>query len=150
MSDNVLRFLPTRPDHVPPDNGMELSLERLRQAFPDAQRVDAERFDSITFIDAGGNLEATYCPLCGAELDQGWWLDAMDRASEQDFARLAVTVPCCDAVTDLNELRYHWPQGFARVVLEVLNPGTDRVPEALLAELRVLVGCELRLVRAHY
>lgn len=80
----------------------------------------------------------------------GWWPDAMDRAHGRHFADLAVTVPCCGAATSLNDLRYDWPAGFARFVLEATNPGVPELPDAALAELERRLGAPLRVVRAHY
>ena len=75
----------------------------------------------------------------------------MDRAAADDFEALAVTLPCCGASSTLNDLVYHWPAGFARYVLEAMNPGPAGFldPEQL-AQLQLDLGCELRQINAHY
>jgi len=74
----------------------------------------------------------------------------MDRASEGRFADLSVVLPCCGVVASLNDLRYEWPAGCARFVLEAMNPGGPALSAAQVAQLEQLVGCPLRLIRAHY
>jgi hypothetical protein len=50
----------------------------------------------------------------------------------------------------LNELRYDWPAGFARVVLEAMNPDVPDLPATALAELAQRLGAHLRVIWAHY
>jgi hypothetical protein len=42
------------------------------------------------------------------------------------------------------------PQGLARFVVDVMNPGKSEVSAYLEARLRETLGCELRFVWAHY
>lgn len=49
----------------------------------------------------------------------------MSRASVSGFANLMIVMPCCDGVTSLNSLRYEWPAGFARFILQAMNPGIE-------------------------
>ena len=105
--------------------------------------------ERVEFVDQGGNFEGVYCPVCGADLGE-WWPAAMDRAHAGHFADLAVTAPCCGAALSLNDLRYEWPAGFARFVLEAMNPGVPDLPATTLAELEQRLGAPLRVIWAHY
>ena len=41
--------------------------------------------------------------------------------------------------TTLNDLRYHWPQGFPRWVLEAFSPGREVLADSEVAELKAIV-----------
>jgi hypothetical protein len=150
MSDSMLRFIPRQPAYAPPLERRQAAVSRLRDAFSDADDVSARETEEVTFIDAGGNFESVFCPLCNKKLEQEWWLEAMDRAFSTAFEDLAVKLPCCGGSTTLNDLRYEWPQGFARFVLEVANPGVNTISDALVAEVGTIIGCDVRVVWAHY
>jgi hypothetical protein len=90
------------------------------------------------------------CPACGAELEPGWWAARVDRARRPaagGFADLAVTTPCCDSRTTLNDLDYVWPAGFASSVLEARNPGRGWLTVEERARVEQALGHELREVR---
>jgi hypothetical protein len=75
----------------------------------------------------------------------------MDEASAHGFVALQVIVPCCHIQTTLNDLRYKWPAGFARFIMEVRNPGrSEALTEEEIRQLEHLLGCKLRQVLAHY
>ena len=62
-----------------------------------------------------------------------------------------LTVPCCGTQVRMDELRYEWPVGFARFVIEIWNP--DPWPEELepvTQQLAFSVGSSLRAIWAHY
>src|SRR5438093_1118722 len=53
----------------------------------------------------------------------------------------------------LNDLRYVWPAGFARFVLQARNPGLQGamdLPAVDRAALEAIVGCRLRTIWARY
>lgn len=150
MSDSILRIIPSDPALVPDIGAQQSAATHARQAFPKADEVTVRVEDDVTFVDAGGNFETVSCQACGAELDQEWWADVMDRAAAGSFVDLAVTVPCCGAATSLNDLRYEMPQGFARLIIEVMNPNAADAPPGVETLLRDALGCEPRFVWAHY
>jgi hypothetical protein len=73
----------------------------------------------------------------------------MDDAFKNRFTNRAVSPPCCRANLDLNDLRYDWPAGFARFVLEALYALED-LSDSSLAELSEILGTPLRKIWAHY
>jgi hypothetical protein len=149
VADDFLRLIPAAPTFMPPLTARQRAEARLRELLSRAEAVRSRATEHVEFVDQGGNVERVSCPECGADLGN-WWPDAMDRAHAHHFADLAVTVPCCGAATSLNDLRYDWPAGFARFVLEALNPGVPDLPDTALAELEQRLGARLRVVRAHY
>lgn len=148
MSDDFLRIIPTVPTFVPEAAARAVALAQLRSTFPGADEVSASVEATVVFVDAGANFETVACPRCAQQLAGAWWLAAMDRAAAGGFVDLAVALPCCGAVASLNDLHYAWPQGFARFVIEIRNPGRALVA-GQLAQLGAVLGCELRVIRAH-
>lgn len=150
MSDNYLRLIPTDPRYVADSVALERARDYLAGVVPDADEVAATVTDDVNFVDMGANFERVSCPQCGHELDVAWWQDAMDASGETNFATLDITTPCCAAATSLNDLRYEWPAGFARLVLEARNPNVRDIEEADAAALSSILGTPVRRIWAHY
>lgn len=117
---------------------------------PRADQVTLELHDEVRFIDQGANFESIRCPACRAEPGLSWWRDQMDRAHERQFADLTIITPCCAAATSLNELDYHWPAGFARFELIVLNPGRGWLTAGEITDLADTIDHPLRQVFSHH
>ena len=150
MSDNFLRLIPTDPEYTPDAQAADEARAYLATLVPDADEVKAAMTSEVTFIDQGTNLERISCPRCGAELDESWWADEVERASNTAFTQLDVTTPCCAARVSLNDLDYEWPAGFARFVLEAMNPQVRDLDESATARLATMLGTPLRRIWAHY
>lgn len=150
MSASYYQLIPTVPDFVPDAAARELARERFAAFVPAAKQVTAEVTEHIEFVSAMGSFETVSCPVCGALLDNRWWMRAMDAAyDERGFADLRVTLPCCGAVSSLNDLRYDLPQGFARFVLSAFEPNILDLEDWQVRDLENLLGCQLRKVWAH-
>lgn len=150
VSDNYLRLIPTEPTWRPDPEASQRAVATLSALAPGADSVKVELFDEVTFIDQGTNFERLSCPACQAELDMEWWHEQVERAGDAGFTDLNVTTPCCRAGTNLNDLLYDWPAGFARAELSVLNPQCDWLDDAELEQVAVELGHPLRQVMAHY
>lgn len=150
MSDNWLRFIATDPDWVPEAAARDAAVGLLVRWLPEADEVTSNISDHVDFIDQGANFERVTCPACGATLSDDWWGVAVDRARETDFEDLSVLTPCCGSTTSLNDLDYDWPAGFARFVIEALNPGVADLTADQTAELAGVLGTGLRRIWAHY
>lgn len=150
MSDNYLRFIPTDPTYVADSRTREQARAYLATVLPDATEVTVTVTDEVAYIDQGANFERVLCPQCGHELDAAWWQNAMDAAYETKFAILEIETPCCSTATSLNDLHYDRPAGFARFVLEAMNPKVRDVEEAEVAALSSILGTPLRRIWAHY
>lgn len=150
MSASYYQLIPTVPDYVPDAAARELACQRFAAFIPEAEQVTAEVTEHIEFISAMGSFETVSCPVCGALQDNSWWMRAMDAAySERGFADLRITLPCCGAASSLNDLRYYFPQGFARFVLSAFEPNILDLEDWQTQELEKLLGCQLRRVWAH-
>lgn len=116
---------------------------------PQADEVKAELTDRVRFIDCGGNMESIACPYTGNPIQPAVWARAMSRAAGDDFRDLSFVCPCCGKNTSLNELVYHFPQGFARFSLAVRNPNTKVLSGTACRELSSVLLCPLRLIWRH-
>ncbi len=149
MSDNHVRWIPVDPSFVPSEDAVRRAAEWLRTRAPEAEEVTTGLTPEIQFVDCGGNFEAIHCPLCARDLPMDWWQEAMEKAAATAFTDRASTLPCCGANTLLEDLRYEWPQGFARFVLEARNANmapTEKDDEHVAR----LLGTPVRRIVAHY
>ncbi|MEP7287133.1 MAG: hypothetical protein ABI947_15370 [Chloroflexota bacterium] len=148
MSTNVLRIIPTDPNYLP-DSGIQQMAQALFSSFvAKADQVNVTASDEISFVDPGENWERVACPVCGADLGD-WWQAAMEAAYADNFADLTVTVPCCGATGSFNDLIYDPAAGFARFILEAINPVND-VNGSQLGLLSATMRCDLRKIQARY
>jgi hypothetical protein len=150
MSDDLMRFIPTEPSHVPSDDAQARAIALLRDFTPRADGIKAQISQGVEFIDCGANWSGVACPACGADLE-GWFWDELERVRKSSAYRdLSVVTPCCSACSSLQELRFGWAVGFARFVLEVSNANVGGYLS--LSQQRALeevLGCQLRLILCH-
>src|SRR5688572_13335901 len=124
MSDNWIAIVPEDPTFVPCSQTHEAALEYFQAIAPDADEIEVKVSDKIQFFDCGANLERITCPHCGQEIPTDWWQDRMDDDYDgEGFLLSEHCAPCCGASIRLDELRYVWPQAFARFAIDVMNPG---------------------------
>ena len=150
MSDLFLSLIPEDPAYVPPAEAQAQAVAALRARLPLPSHVEARIFDEVTFIDQGSNFEKVLCPICDEDITEHW-VGLMEAAYEAEFSDLSLSMPCCGRLSNLNDLGYIPPAGFARFSLCAMNPGIG----GLLAEkdvsvLEDVLGCKLRQVYAHY
>lgn len=151
MSDDFLRLIPTTPSYVPEPANQAKAVESIRSIIPQAESVMTQTHETIEFIDQGSNFRSVACPSCKATLEISWWQAAMDSSFETEFTDLSVVTPCCSAPTSLNDLLYDMPAGFAKFVIEAMNPscGKDLSQESI-EQLQSILGCRIRQIWAHY
>ena len=147
MSDNFLCLIPTDPLFVP-DLELQREAKRLLTTYvPDADEVNTRVTETVEFVNPMENLQRALCPHCGADLLPGeWWGDAMDAAYAENCLDLTAYPPCCGKEVSLNALQYDMPAGFARFVLEAMNPNLKSLADASLAALEQLLATPLRVV----
>ncbi len=149
VPDDWLQLLPSDPAFVPDAASAEAARVRLAEIVQAADEVLATVADQVGFIDTGEHHERIACPSCTAEVDEGWWVRALDAAVGQRPTDLTVTLPCCRARCSLDALIYEPRAGFARFVLEARNPVVDELQPEQLVELAQIIGIALRVVRTH-
>lgn len=149
MSENILRIIPTAPGFRPANDAARALVDRVRQIAPDARDVEIVDSSDVTFVDAGTNFETVSCSVCGVNLDLDWWGEQMSVAWDTRFEELDVVTPCCNSTCSLNDLDYHWPQGFARWYVTVHDPNRGPLNQSELDSLRSALGHELRVIWTH-
>src|SRR4051812_44974053 len=149
MSDNWIIVIPETADYVPSEDAQWKAVALFKRLAPIADDVKAEASAGIRFIDCGANLERVLCPDCSAEIEVDWWQDRMDDEAEAGYPLRQIELPCCRAKRSLNELKYEWPQGFARFSVEAMNPGICDLTEDHLKEFETVLGCRVRKVLQH-
>ncbi len=148
MSNHWVLLVPDDPNFVPAPEDQLRALERLRHLAPRADEVTAEEKEAVEFIDPGGNWSGVQCPRCNADAE-AWWSAAVSDAYAGGFRCLDVTVPCCDSVVSLNDLRYVWPAAFAKFVLSAMNAGIGELSTDEVEEFGRILGCSVRQVLRH-
>ena len=156
MSTIYLRVIPTSPSFVPNAEAQLQAREMFEQFVEGADEIEAVVTEEIEFVDAGGNLPTVKCPTCGSDLNN-WWIAVVDKAYENHFRNLNLQMPCCGAISSLNDLDYEYPIGFARFVLQARDPhllmGFDPHKKRDLSasdiqQLEQILGCSLRRIWA--
>lgn len=150
MSDSFLRVIPVTPEFAPTTAADEAVRQVLRSLAPRSQVITSKCAQRIRFVDCGSNLERVVCPTCGQDLLQRErWQKLMEWAFTKAFAELEIAVPCCGTRTSLNALRFEWPCGFARYVLEAQNPGRGQLAADEKRRLALALGSDVRIIWAH-
>jgi hypothetical protein len=155
VSDDYIRLIPTDATWQPTSSAAVSATTYLAELFAgpneSVDEVRHEFYADVAFIDSGVNTSHAKCPACSAGIDLEWVVDVIDQRQD-DLSNLAAQVPCCGAVTSLNELEYDWAVGFARFEIMALN-GCREVYELNANELQdvgALLGHPVRQILAHY
>ena len=150
MSDNWITIIPQDPLHVPDEEKREATLRHFRDIAPDSDEIEIKLSEKIRFFDCGANFSSISCPSCGNEIEMEWWQDRMsDDFQEGEFRLEKYEAPCCRAPVSLAELKYDWPQGFARFGLDAMNPNIGELSESHRKEFEDLLGTKLTFIRRH-
>jgi hypothetical protein len=149
VSDSYLFLVPTDPFFAPSAEVAERARALLERLVPDAHEVNAEVTDAVEFIHGFENWVETRCPNCGTTLDEKWVIDEITAAVERRGESLEVVTPCCRVMTSLNDLEYQGPAGFARFLLEAMNPQVADYEPAWVAEIAEASGTPLRTIWAY-
>jgi len=149
MSDNWIIIIPESANFVPSEEAQRKAVDLLKRLAPNSWEVIAEATPKIRFFDCGGNFSHVICPTCGKDLDIYWWQDRMENEAEDGYPLSLIDMPCCAAKHRMDELRYDWPQGFARFSIEAMNPDIADLSEKDLSEFESLLGCKVRKILRH-
>jgi len=148
LSHYILRFIPE--DIYFSLNHSELSkIENLNWDGNNPSFIFSER---MLFADAGRNFESVKCPNCNSNLAK-WWGTAMDSAfsEEYGFVDIEINTPCCNYEVSLHELNYYFPQGFYRIMIEVVQMTGSRImSEEIVRNLFSITGVSWRAIHACY
>lgn len=147
MSDYYVKIIPTSPQHTIFGCAVNDAVEIVKSSV-NFDSVISNIYESPQFIDCGDGLETIKCPICGAELSFDWWGEAMNDAADTAFEDLAIMLPCCSNNSSLNDLKYHYPCGFARWDVSVLNPTTELSQECI-KKIEEILNTSIRIIHSH-
>ena len=68
---------------------------------------------------------------------------------EKAFILVRHNLPCCGAQHTLHELKYEWPQGFARFNLCAENPSIGKLSTKQQRQFESILGCPVRIIYQH-
>ena len=147
MSDYFVSYIPCDPYFTPTENHTRQLASIL---IPDCETI-LEIEEAVSFADAGTNFERVTCPNCHNNI-LDWWPGAMNSAYTpgKGFSKLSISTPCCGYKSTLNDLIYHFPQGFYRTRILTkpdihVQINTDKV----CAELKEITGVAWRAIHQH-
>jgi hypothetical protein len=147
MSDNWLRLIPRDTGALIPKGADKRAKAIVKKLFPRADEISVQRFDELEFIEPGSNMGEIACPSCGKEVSD-WWMEALGKWHEEGKKTLVRRSPCCNNSTSLDQFKFEWPMGFARVVIDVMNPGRKDTAKDIAA-IENAVSCPLRVIWQH-
>ena len=147
MSDYIVKIVPQNPLCKISEFALAKAKDFLESRLL-CDSIQIEKYDTPAFVDCGSNLESIECPECGADLDLGWWSEAMDAAHEKNFVSPEMELPCCGRTASLNNLKYHPPCAFACCVIEILNPKHD-IEKGISDYIQKLLCTEIHIIKAH-
>jgi len=147
MSDSIFKIFPTDPAFIPTPDQVS-TLKTYFSTHQNQLEWQINISDEINFIDPGDNFETIRCPLCDELIDGELWQDMMDQSYQSGFTNLNILTPCCQKRSSLNHLNYHFPAGFARFVIEILNPSSLNQKE-LLAVVKQITSTALKTTTAN-
>ncbi len=73
----------------------------------------------------------------------------MEEEAEAGYPLRLIELPCCRAKHTVADLKYDWPQGFAKFGVEAMNPDIADLSEENLKEFERLLGCNVRKILQH-
>jgi hypothetical protein len=150
MSDHWIALVPQDPNFVPDPQTHDDALNLFQAIAPDADEIEIKLSDTIQFFDCGTNFERILCPRCGQQLLLDWWQDRMgDDHDGNGFQLAKYSTPCCGAFVGLDELRYEWPQAFARFGIDAMNPNIGELSDDHRGEFERILGTPLRTIYQH-
>lgn len=150
MSDHFLVVIPADPKALLPETAP--ALRDALASLAGTKEVRIKDYGKLQFIDCGENFERILCPACRTEISvEQWhiWMDE-DWHGEDGFHLHRHKTPCCRRETNLNDLVYEWPQGFARWFVSARNTGRAALTASEVSRLSEVAGIQLKTIRQMY
>ena len=145
-----LKFVPTEPDQKFDADIAKSILKLLIGYYPNCT-ITAEIKNQFEFVDCGSNFEKVRCNHCDKNLEMDYWLELMNKAYETKFQDLKFETKCCQNLSNLNDLNYHFECGFAKSIFQVEDPEYDEtIIKKLLSKLEETANIDFKVIRSKY
>lgn len=149
-SGHHLKIIPTEPSFEPSIQQQYEALHQLISFFKNNE-IKSLLTKQIEFVDQGENLDSVSCNFCGTMIDIEYWSEAVNISSQNLFSDLTFQTPCCNKLTNLNDLNYDMPAGFSKYQLIVIDPEyEDYYQNDQVINLQKILGVQIRLIWCHY
>jgi hypothetical protein len=151
MSDEYITIIPEQPIFVPDPARQSQVVSYFSSIVPDSTEVKGSTNDHIQFVDCGENFESIKCPSCNKPIDMETWQEwmGMDYA-EKGFNLNLHDMACCGARHTLHELKYLFPQGFAKYQLSAINANIGQLSESQVEKFEKILDCPVRVLYRRY
>ncbi len=152
MSDDYVYVIPEEAGLVPDEAKRRSAVAYFRSIAPRAGEVTISVSDHLEFIHCGANFGKIRCPSCGGLMELHTWQDWMNedfQGKGQGFVLSKRPLPCCGAQSSLHDLKYEWPQGFARFNVCAENPSIGKLSQEQCRRFDQLLGCPVRIIYEH-
>jgi hypothetical protein len=150
MSENYLIIIPELPDFVP-EKSKQLQASLYFQSIESpGTKIEVSVYKRVRYFHCGGNFEYIKCPFCETDIDIETWQNWMDIDFDgEGFILNSYKLPCCGNSCALNELKYHFPQGFARFQLKALDYSIGQFSPDQLEKFTQILGCKIHVIYQH-
>lgn len=144
MADNIVKLIPINYKFKA-DTTKIIAARKLLESTLKYDDIKICMSEYPEFADCGSNFESVLCPVCGVNLNMGWWEEQMDICYEKNFSDLSVILPCCGACSSMNDLDYRMPCGFSRLRIELLNPKNEITIE-IIQQINKIFGIDFKRI----
>ena len=141
----IIALIPRDPWLIPDEQAQQQAAERLSSFVRQADEIHITVNEMPIFVDAGARLTHATCPHCQHRFETSWQT-IVECAAENQFRTLDVVMPCCGITLSLNDLQYDWPAGWARFLIEAVNPQIEGLSIVQIGELEHILDCPMRQI----
>jgi hypothetical protein len=122
VSDTLCKIIPEDYNFFPSNTNAIDGAVKILEMYVPAEKISWKSYKNPIFVDCGSNFESVSCPFCGNRIDIDVWQKMMSLCYERtNFNNLDISLSCCNNVSTLNDLIYHYDCGFSKFVIEILN-----------------------------
>lgn len=151
MSDDYIIIIPEMPEYLPDPEIQSKCLSYFHSIVPDSTEISNITSNFIQFVNCGENFEYIKCPSCNKTLDVEIWqcwmsMDYAEKGFNLNFHKMF----CCGIKHTLHELKYQWPQGFAKYQLSALNSNIGQISNIQRRTFEKLLACPVRIIYRRY
>jgi hypothetical protein len=151
MSDTIYKIIPEIYNFYPADAQSIEGAVKILKMYINADSISSESFESPAFIDCGSNFDSVKCPFCGNTISADVWQEMMNLCYvKSNFNDLNVFLDCCNRESTLNDLKYNMNCGFARFVINVLNPVESPCKHDLYEASKCFGKLNLKMIVSRY
>jgi len=141
----ILGLIPRDPWLIPDEQAHQQAAECLAGFVRQADQIHITVNETPIFVDAGARLTHATCPRCQHRFATSWQA-IVERAAEHPFRTLDGMMPCWGTTLSLNDLQYDRPAGWARFLIEAVNPKVEVLSIVQMRELEHILDCSMRQI----